>query len=305
MTFSIFRILTVFVVVLFALPLISRAQTDFSLGNAAADNIAVLYEGNGGKTLSLNQGEITGNVGIAGTGVVQANGVLTITGTVEFAAANTGQFSSNGVVTITGGETYSNSNVSSDISTLNTLSQSFVAGVPTDPSLTISSGGSLNLSSSPNGQYVYTLSSTSNFPNGTFTITGNGSGNQYVVVNVPMAFSFNGSIVLAGGLTSDQVLFNFTGGNYSTLSGGDTLTISTNGLTTMGTFLDPNGDFQVNHSVVDGRVIGGDSVNSSIVSGGEVNAPTVTPEPTSMLLFGTGLLALGGVLRRRTTGISA
>ena len=60
-----------------------------------------------------------------------------------------------------------------------------------------------------------------------------------MVIDVPLAFAFNGSIVLSG-LTSDQVLFNLfdAGSNYTTLTGGPTLTISTNGATTMGDFLE-------------------------------------------------------------------
>jgi PEP-CTERM motif len=46
-------------------------------------------------------------------------------------------------------------------------------------------------------------------------------------------------------------------------------------------------------------------ISFSSWANGDTQTPTVTPEPASMLLFGTGLLAVGGVLRRRLTGISA
>jgi hypothetical protein len=39
--------------------------------------------------------------------------------------------------------------------------------------------------------------------------------------------------------------------------------------------------------------------DNGCISGTSTCTPTTTPEPASMLLFGTGLLALGGVLRRR------
>ena len=39
--------------------------------------------------------------------------------------------------------------------------------------------------------------------------------------------------------------------------------------------------------------------DNGCISGTSTCTPTTTPEPASMLLFGTGLLAVGGVLRRR------
>jgi choice-of-anchor A domain-containing protein len=83
-----------------------------------------------------------------------------------------------------------------------------------------------------------------------------GSGTQTIVVNIPTASAFNGSVVLTGGPTSDQVLFNFIAANYSTLSGGGSAT-------TTGTFLDPNGNIQINHSLLGGRIFGGDTQNIS------------------------------------------
>ena len=275
------------------------ALADFMLGDAS--NFAVLFEGNTGKTLNFNNSNISGNIGVGNNGFFASAGGCAgnclITGAVEFSAPNTGQFSSNNT-TIIGGVLYNQPNVQTDLTSLNTLSQNL--GSEPGTSLTITGGGSVNASSGTldaNGNFVFTLSNASNFPNGTFTI--NGTSSQFVVVNVPMSFSFNGSIVLAGGITSDQVLFNFTGGNYSTLSGGDTLTISTNGATTSGTFLDPNGNIQINHSVLHGRLFGGDSQNMQIVSGVEIDAPpSNVPEPLSSFLVGGGLIVLGAGIRR-------
>jgi hypothetical protein len=265
------------------------------------DDFAVLYEGNGHQ-LQFNNSNVTGNIGIGSmngtTGQFQGNGSGTITGTVEYNNLS-GAFSNSGL-TITGnGGTplYGQTNINAYLTTLNALSQTL--GGETGAALTISSGGSVNANLGTldgSGNRVFTLQGGSNFPNGTFTITGTSS--QKVVVNVPFAFSFNGSIVLSGGITSDQVLFNFTAGNYSTLSGGDTLTISTNGATTSGDFLDPNGNIQIDHSVLDGRLIGGDTQNFSVASGAEINAPLTinllgVPGPTA----GAGLpgLALAGI----------
>ena len=118
-------------------------------------------------------------------------------------------------------------------------------------------------------------------------------------------FHFN-NIVLQGGLTSDDVLFNFYGGNSATLSGGPTMDINANfsgpGGTLYGVFLDPFGTISVNNTVIDGRVFGGDSHNEQIVSGAEINAPMSVPDggPTVALLglAVTGVAGLGGKFRK-------
>jgi hypothetical protein len=104
--------------------------------------------------------------------------------------------------------------------------------------------------------------------------------------------------VLTGGISSDQVLFNFDAGNFETLSGGDPLTIDTDGNTTTGIFLDPNGQIQITNSVINGRIVGGDSLDM-LISGSTIVAPTLAPEPTSLALLGAGLFALGIICRRR------
>jgi hypothetical protein len=67
---------------------------------------------------------------------------------------------------------------------------------------------------------------------------------------------------------------------------GNSLTISTNGATETGTFLDPNGMISMNHSVLNGRLFGGDTHDDQIVSGANISAPV--PEPSTLVLAGLG-----------------
>jgi hypothetical protein len=82
-----------------------------------------------------------------------------------------------------------------------------------------------------NGNYVFTVTKIS-FSNGTFTITGGAS--DVVVLNVAGGVGnngLNGSIVLAGGITWNDVLINYTPdtsnhstyySDYTSLTGGPT-----------------------------------------------------------------------------------
>ena len=144
------------------------------------------------------------------------------------------------------------------------------------------------------GNRVFSTASV-NLNNAT-TLTINGSASDYVVVNVTDNNpAFNGKIVLTGGITSDQVLFNMFGGNYVTHTGGPTLTISANGQTTTGIFLDPNGGMQMNNTVLNGRFFGGDVQNQQIVSGASIFAPIPEPASATVLILGAAL----GVLQIR------
>ena len=79
-----------------------------------------------------------------------------------------------------------------------------------DPLVTAVGGTRLSLDAS--GNRVFTVTSI-NFPNGTFTVNNDLGGTQMVVFNIADGVGtndLNGSIVLAGGITANQVLFNYT-----------------------------------------------------------------------------------------------
>jgi hypothetical protein len=301
------------VAALFAVPLLPlRHATAFVLGDAA--NYAVIFQGGGNNDLNINNGPginhiaVNGDIGIDNTppnnGSLQLTGPLTLNSDVHFAGVvnDNGPYSGNIVVngTISGGHT----NVHTDMVTLNALSSTL--GAEAGTSVALNTGATINAASGTfdgSGNSVFTVSGIS-APNGTLTI--NGDGVHDVVFNVDAAhdgnFHFN-RIVLGGGLTSDHVLFNFFGGNPITLSGGPTLDINSNfssnsNFQLYGVFLDPYGTVSINDSVLNGRIFGGDSHNEQIVSGAEINAPTVPDAGATLLLMGLGLAFLVGAKKK-------
>lgn len=123
-----------------------------------------------------------------------------------------------------------------------------------------------------------------------FNITLNGGATQYIVVNVTgnLALTGTASLLLSGGITPDHVIyyFNNAGCTFNTHVG-DTVS---------GIMLGPSCAMTLD-GTWNGELISGDGI--SLLSNANVNQPTTTtPEPGSLALLGTGLLALGGLVRR-------
>lgn len=268
------------------------------LGDAA--NYAVLYEGTGGHNLSITNVTINGNVGVGGTGVVQFSGPGTIAGRLDFSAANTGQFhNTNGSNVGPTSTHYSQAIVTTDLTNLGTLSSDYTGGTAltlTNAGATINESTGLLETVDGVATRVFNVGAYSAVNSTVLTINGDGSGDPVVF---DFAFGSNvnlsGTVVLGGtGLTSpDQVLFNFQ-------SSGQNIDLNNNGEAAFqGIILAPNDALSMVHADLNGRFFGGDSSDMQIVSGDTLTAPSSVPEPTTLTMLGTGLIGLGGLLRRR------
>jgi len=313
--------LTAFVVLLLAVVAVPRARaTSFTLG--VAGNYAVLYEGGGGNTLQITNVTVTGNVGVGGTGQANLGGPGTITGRLDFSAPNGGQLSGNNVV-ISGGVNYSVAAVTNALNLINALNTDMGSVNGTDVNLNNSmtidiTTGLTDVGHS--GIRFFDVTGYSLGNNQTLTIQGD-PGLDAVAFNFTSSTNFNGQVALTGGLTADQVLFNFVGG--SGLTGGPTLQINNQGDVAhpanqvSGIFLDPNGPISVvSARIAQGRVFGGDTHDFQLVSGSSVTQPPtsttttpttsgatasgIVPEPTMLTLFGSGVVVAARRRRRRS-----
>lgn len=303
-----------------ALPatMLTKAHADF-VGLGPATQFAVLSQYSNNQT-NFNNGTINGDIGLSSprqftisnaslNGNIRFSGAASFSGITGFSSPNPIPFGAHAVSgggTFTGALSANDSVVAAALKAMNSYSQMLggeagtALGSLTSSMTILASNGILDA----NGNRVFNTTNV-NLNNAT-VLTINGSASDYLVVNVNDSNpAFNGQIVLTGGITSDHVIFNMYGGNYTKHTGGPTLTISTNGQTTTGIFLDPNGGMQLNHSVLNGRFFGGDTTNQQIVSGAYINAPEgpMAPAPAGVVLAGLGFVTVGGLAawRKRKT----
>ena len=290
------------------------SATPFTLGDF--DTYGLLVN-DGAANGDINTAPVNANIGIGTiTGKVNLHNEV-VNGKVD-ASGNAADVVAGGNITGTqpvsrggappsGSPASVNSNVAaveSAITTAKALSSAYGAEAASGTPVTINgtttikaSDGFLDL---PSGARLFTASSFS-IGNG-HTVTINGSASDYVVINVTgnSGNKLDGALTLTGGITPNQVLINFIGVGGSVQG-------AANGATLQGTFLIPNQKVQLNSLTIDGHLFGGAAGQDFQFVSNALMAQSLTavPEPTTLLLGATGLVALGVWGRKRLFGKAA
>jgi hypothetical protein len=257
----------------------STARAQFTDVGNAYDYAVLVNSGNS----SVN-GTVTGNVGVGTGGSLNVNGP--ISGSLNFAGSS---YSGQENQTPGSGVNYNVAEVNTILSDISALSSTYTGGASlainaSGTTQTVNaSSGTYETSSAYGNAYVFDVTSVNLNDGGTLQIDGTSA--EKVVLNVDgLNSEFNGSITLAGGLTSEDVIINIVGGEFQ----------NTSGTTQNVTYVGENvaGGFNV-AGQVNGPVIVGGSGPFEINSGGRVDFVAAVPEPGTWLAGMFLLLPIG------------
>jgi hypothetical protein len=279
----------------------------FGLGTAGPGNWGVLETGtgtvtmNGGGTnnpsgISVNSGASASqaNLGINSGGRLSATNPTIIQGTYYKFSTNTGD-SISGTTIVGGTNTTSDGKITQAVSDAQTASANLANPALNPPNQTFGtiSATTTITATNPGGRTVVNVGAIS-LGNG-LTLTLSGPATSSFVINVSSGITLGAAaILLTGGLTPDNVIFNVTGGNVSVTG---TSPVAGTGVLN-GIVMDLNGTVTISGSNdrVNGEIIAGQSI--LLTNGSDVEAvPTpVVPEPSTAAYFTLGPLSLLAVM---------
>lgn len=266
-----------------------QARADYiatTLGVAGPDYYAVLALSGANNVTLSGPASTSGNVGIS-------SGTLSLTGSSGPVVSGNVYLSSGATLGAGGSQVTGSVLTNQSLSLANTDALAAAAAfnqLTATQSLGTITGATTIAGAS--GVNVIAISGL-NLSNATLTLNGP-AGSQFII-NDSGAFTLNSSqILLTGGVTSQDVVFNVTSSNQISTSGSSSESVIT------GNILAPTSNISLAPGVMDGELIaGGPSINVAsqiVASVGQIHSlavvvPPSTPEPPAVLL-----LAIGAVI---------
>ena len=282
--------------------------TPVTLGTASTYGLLI----GTGETLTLNGGfKMTGNIGVGASDTVTLAGTNTITGTAYEDSNITTNYS--GTTNVSGGTaTQSMTSIISAAASASTAAKNDTTG-----SILSGYGSSISITSAATSVAIKALSAGENIlnisalslSNGTLTFDDNGFAGAKFIINITGNLTASGSSALTikgiNGATGADILFNVTGA-------GSAVSLTGSNATYIGTILAPAANVTIGgNGTLTGNILAGiNNVGKSYTtteqsSGFNITSlaykpstVTKTPEPSTIAIFGFGLIGLA-VARRR------
>ena len=233
------------------------------------------------------------NLGIANGGKLNSSATTVIQGAYYMFSNNRGDSIAD--TTIVGG-TLTGANVDSKLSTAAsdaTTASANLAGLTADQTFPNTITTTQTITATVPGQNVINLENGINLGNG-LTLTLSGSASQSFVINIPDGGITldSASILLTGGLTAANVIFNLT----NTIIGRNNVSVTGSPAVINGIVMDLNGSVSVTGQgdIVNGEVIS--SQNISFTNGSDVEVVPTVPEASTTAYFTLGPLSLAAVM---------
>jgi choice-of-anchor A domain-containing protein len=269
-----------------------------SLDLGAAANYVILQynqSGSGQTQFSISGGStvLNGPLGSAANTRVNFSG-MPPSGPLYQSSVNTGGDNYNTLTPVTGATV--DAALASAVSTAQSQATYYAGLTLTQSDSNVVSGGETFTGNG--GVNVIGLTNGINMTNGS-AITISGSANDVFIFDVSSQFVSNngGSIVLTGGVTADDILWNYTGTSAAAFTGGS---VGSNYWD--GTVLAPYAQINLHDRSFNGAYISGQNI--SITSNPAINfmpftPPSSVPEPATYATTLGALLCVVGLVRRR------
>jgi hypothetical protein len=271
---------------------------DAELGVAGPSDFQVLSLGSTSTSttsLNLNASTVNGNVGVADDGKFTSSAPNSVSGSAYVGAS----VNTSGVQSPVSGKLVVNDSLVTNAATAAFSASTYFAGLTPTLSTSLFNSGTISSNLTVTGSAGYNVVDLTSFSLSGGNLTLSGPASAQFVINITGGFTgTSGSVLLAGGLTADDVIFNITGtGSTVTTAVPDTVNAI---------LLAPNRAITEDSGTYNGEVIGGYNQTITLMSSTVLSTPCTggntcsasVPEPSSLPLLGFGLLALGALLHR-------